>query len=83
LCASENRGLDRLVTRCHGWIRIQAKIKRFNYAALTFAVVRITPITLKFTWYDRLSEHEEMPVEAEKVEPVVLIASRYVGVFVQ
>ena len=50
-------------------------IRNFKSAAMTFAVVAITSITLKFTWYDRLAEHKEMPAEGERAEVAVPVAT--------
>jgi SSS family solute:Na+ symporter len=49
-------------------------IKKFDYAAMTFAVVAVTSIILKFTWYDHLNKEERTLVEKEQVRVAVTTA---------
>ncbi len=40
-------------------------IRKFDFAAIAFAVVAVTSMTLKFTWYDRLRDEEAAPQVAK------------------
>jgi SSS family solute:Na+ symporter len=42
-------------------------IRNYRNAAITLAVVAVTSVILKFTWYDRLHEKEVEHAEADKV----------------
>ena len=48
-------------------------IWNFKAAAITFAVVAITSIILKFTWYDRLSEKNFVDVAPQRSKEVATI----------
>jgi Na+/proline symporter len=43
-------------------------IRRFNLALIALVVVGVTSAILKFTWYDRLNEPEQVEVERAKAE---------------
>jgi solute:Na+ symporter, SSS family len=49
-------------------------IKKFDYAAMTFAVVAVTSIVLKFTWYDHLNKEEALLLQNEKPQAAVTTA---------
>ncbi len=45
-------------------------IQEFSRAALAFAVVAVTSVTLKLTWYDHLKEMDaKTPVPAAALQP--------------
>jgi solute:Na+ symporter, SSS family len=49
-------------------------IKKFDYAAMTFAVVAVTSIVLKFTWCDHLNKEEALLLQNEKPQAAVTTA---------
>jgi len=50
-------------------------IKKFDYAAITFFVVVVASLILKFTWYDHLNQEERLMAAKEQAEVVVTAAS--------
>jgi solute:Na+ symporter, SSS family len=50
-------------------------IKRFEYAAIAFAVVAITSTILKFTWYDQLRIEELATIAREEAEVAVPVTA--------
>lgn len=50
---------------------IYVVIKRFEYAAIAAAIVAITSIILKFTWYNPLCAEERATAEAERAAAAV------------
>lgn len=50
-------------------------IKHFRYAAIAGAVIVITSLTLKFTWYNPLRKEEQETAEVEKAAAVPVTAS--------